>query len=212
MALKSKVFLVFLILFISCQRGFKDEESFLKWLSNRDNGFVKKASGNGFSLTMKYLPPQYLALLEAKKVDGVKTVNDDLYHGKLKQFKDARTFLLTFEHDEKGVDITKYGVTDMIEFKKRMNTLNFGMKEFVHLRGGDGIKHSPVLASFENIYEINNKKTFYIVFSKDLIKDKDLKDLDVTYVDEIFETGISHFVFDKEKIDKLPKLNFIHKK
>ncbi|WP_303423487.1 hypothetical protein [Tamlana sp. 2_MG-2023] len=156
---------------------------------------------------MKYLPPEYLALNEYKKDagNGDKTVNDYL-----ELFNKSRTFLLTITHDDENVDASKYGVTNMSDYSQRIKDLSFNIKESLVLKTDSGEKYNPVLTTMENLYEIGNKKSIYIVFSDDYKNVLKSEKLDIVFQDTFLDTGITHFVFKRNKIDNLPHLNFLN--
>ena len=207
MELKTRSFLIIasMVLILGCNSSFKSERAFLKWINNPESGFVKKTSANGFSLQMKYMPPEYLAIIEMSKEEAEMEINI-----LTKQFEDSRTFLLTVEHDISGIDVTNYGVNNMPEFKERMNELNFQIKDYLFLRTEEGKKIRPVLTTFENLYEIGGKKSFYVVFPKEQEIKMATENLDIVFEDPFFDTGINHFMFKTEKIDNLPPLQFLN--
>jgi len=199
--------ILFLALFISCNATIDTEKELLKWLSKPSNGFVKKSSANGFVLSMKYLPPEYLALNEYRKDDGNgnKSFNDYLA-----SFDKSRTFLLTIIHDDENVDASKYGVSNLSDYSKRIKDLSFNIKESLLLKTSSGNAYNPVLTTMENLYEIGNKKSIYIVFSDENEDILNSEKLDVVFQDTFLDTGITHFVFESKKIDNLPNLIFLN--
>lgn len=198
--------IIYLLLLISCSSSIDNEKELLKWLNTPSNGFVKKSSSNGFVLTMKYLPPEYLAFNEMKKdARG----NTDLQEY-LESFKNSRTFLLTIAPDDKKMDATTYGVSNMSDYSQRIKDLSFNIKESLILKTDSGQRYNPVLTTMENLYEIGNKKSIYIVFSDDKKHILNSEKLDITFQDTFLDTGITHFVFKRKKIDNLPNLNFLN--
>ena len=70
MGFNSKIFYVVVALMVlsGCTRTMGTETAFLKWLDDPDNGCVKAISANGFTMSLKYLPPEYLAYMESVEV------------------------------------------------------------------------------------------------------------------------------------------------
>lgn len=193
------------LILTGCTNSLKTESALLEWLNEPENGYVKRHHANGFSMTLKYLPAEYLAYKESKEDPSLLEWND-----LLGEFKDSRTFLLSIEHELAGVDVTNYGVRDMPAYKKRISQLNFNIKDYLFLKDGSGQKSKPALTTFENLYEIGGKKVFYIVFSKEQNDYTPPEHLDIVFEDPFLETGISHFVFKTDDIDNLPPLQFIN--
>lgn len=196
---------IFLLIAMSCSSSINNEKELLKWLGDSDHGFVKKTKANGFLLSMKYLPAEYLALNEMKK-DNKTDMND--FQGYVDKFKNSKTFLLTISHDEETVNISNYNVANLSEYGQRVRDLSFNIKEVLVLKTSLGKKYNPVLTTMENAYEIANKKSIYMVFSDDQKEILNSEQLDIVFQDTFLDTGISHFVFESKKINNLPNLNF----
>lgn len=198
-------FFVVLMMFYSCSDKINKEEDFLRWLNNDKNGLVKRQRANNFILSMKYMPSNYLDYIECKNEENksVKGVN-------YQSFNNSLTFLFMVDTDSKYSmnDITRYDVYSLQEYKSRINKLNFFLKDHIYLKVKGGGKIKPVLTSFQNIYEINNRKIFYIVFQKDAVIDN-LNNINICFEDVFLDTGVNQFLFRKEDIDNIPKLNFI---
>lgn len=205
--LKEIILIVFSIVFMQCHNTIDDKAELMRWMANKNNGLIKQHSGNGFLLTLKYLPPEYLAINEVDSDGGNSTKSYSEY---LNNFKYSRTFLLTIAHDNTKVDITNYNVFSMPEYKQRIEELNFKIKDYIYLKTEKGKKYAPVLSTMENIYEIGNRKSIYLVFSDDKERILSTETLDVVFQDEFIDTGISHFVFKKKNIDNLPVLTFLN--
>ncbi|MBP2832844.1 hypothetical protein J8281_11665 [Aquimarina sp. U1-2] len=202
--LKSSVLLLLIIL-SGCSSSVTTEKEFLKWLGDANNGFVKKNSANGFLLAMKYLPAEYLALNEMGKDEKTEGTYFEEYVAK---FKNSRTFLLTISNENANVDASNYNVANLREYNQRIKDLSFAIKKSLVLKTSSGKKYEPVLTTMENLYEIANKKAIYMVFTDDQKEIVNSDRLDIVFHDEFLDTGINHFVFQKEKIDNLPNLNF----
>jgi len=205
----NKIFLVITVLvFLSCSKtAFDSEEEFYKWVNDADNGFVKVQESNGFRLEVKCLPTDYLTYLELSKRDKPYTKNDITQLQK--EFGESKTFVLTIEHEDKAVDPTYYNVMDMPEYKERIRKLNFNMKEHIYIKGNDGSEITPVLATMENIYQVSNKKTLYLVFPNTDNKLNEAEMIDLVFEDTFLKTGINHFKFSNKDLNRLPKFNFI---
>lgn len=202
--LKNSIY-IFLLIAIGCSSSINSEKELLKWLGDPGHGFIKKTKANGFLLSMKYLPAEYLALNEMKK-DNKTDMKD--FQGYVDKFKNSKTFLLTISHDEETVNVSNYNVANLSEYGQRIKDLSFNIKEVLVLMTNSGKKYNPVLTTMENAYEIANKKSIYMVFSDDQKEILNSEQLDIVFQDTFLDTGISHFVFENEKINNLPNLNF----
>lgn len=202
------LYIVFVFVLVGCDTSSLDsKESFFKWMGDKKNGFIKETSANNFSLRMKYLPPEYLAMNEVSSIRGSGLEN---YNSFLEEFKNTRTFLLSIKHKNAGVDITNYNVADMQDYRRRIADLNFRIKETVRLKIANGTEFSPVLSTIENTYEIGGLKSIYLVFSDKSGEVLNSNTLDIVFNGGFLDTGISHFVFKKEAIENIPTLTFIN--
>lgn len=200
---------IFLILFLSgCEtKNINSKASFVKWMGNKKNGLIKENTANNFTLLMKYLPPEYLAMNEMFKSGGI---NVNSYNKFLEEFKSSRTFLLIIKHNNRKVDITNYNVTNMQEYNKRIADLNFRMKDVIRLKTSEGTEFLPLLSTVENTYEIGALKSIYLVFSGEKEELLNSKTFDIIFNGNFLHTGINHFVFEKKNIDNIPTLTFIN--
>ncbi|MDP2684160.1 MAG: hypothetical protein Q8P20_03820 [bacterium] len=184
------------------------EKEFFFFINDKENGFIKKQDANGFELVVKYLPPTYLAYLEAQKEIGNGNFLDQ-YNRLLPEFLSAKTFILTIDPGLNISDPTYYNVGDLSDYKERIQEMNFNMKDHIYILLGNGKKIFPLSTSMENIYDLQTKKTIYLVFpdNDNILSKADL--LDFVFEDTFLNTGINHFQFYKKDLDNLPELNFI---
>ena len=67
--------------------------------------------------------------------------------------------------------------------------------------------YAPALASFENTYGANDVKTLTLLFVPTDSTDQALfssDTLDIELYDDIFDTGITHYIFTKKNIENTP--------
>lgn len=198
-------------MFLGCSRmTIESDHEMLRWINNEENGFTQSKYANGLKLTVKYLPMEYLVLKELK---SSKTYSRKTVDSLIGRYKNSKAFVFTIspdEREESGSDVMYKNVQSLSEFKQRVWDMNFNINQFVKLKS-DKSEFEPVLSTMENIYGLGKQRSVYFVFS-DNEKSKGLHeatDLDFVYTDEIYNTGISHFIFKKDDLDKLPKVNFL---
>ncbi|HBU77415.1 MAG TPA: hypothetical protein DEF18_04875 [Muricauda sp.] len=205
MGFNSKIFYVVVALMVlsGCTRTMGTETAFLKWLDDPDNGCVKAISANGFTMSLKYLPPEYLAYMESIKGDED---IDALQH----QFDSSMTLLFTVVHNKEEVSVSNYNVPDMVAYRERANVLNFELRNHLYIKGAGGERIPPVLATYENTYEVGGKKSFYVVFPRTQVEGLGENVVDVVFDDPFMDTGISHFMFNRKALEQIPTLQFIN--
>ena len=105
--------------------------------------------------------------------------------------------------EECGGDIMLRGVRSMEDYTARMMELNFYLDEALYLQL-DGKKVPPRLVHMENTYGLSNYRIVQIAFAGAEVDRlcAEAADIDLVFRDPVFDTGISHFVFDGKEIAK----------
>jgi len=95
----------------------------------------------------------------------------------------------------------------MSEYNERVYQLNFNLKEYLTLVAG-GKRFHPVLTKLENIYGLDKRRKAMVVFSpeRDSAELKNHEEYDIIFNDEIFDTGLNHFVFAGNDLNGIPEL------
>ena len=205
------LFLLVGIVLLSCSESIKTKKQFYSWLNDPDNGLVKKVTVGPLDFQVKYIPAEYLAFDEWEQEETKELSLQEL----IEEYNNSLTFLFTITPNGTGgdVDIMRAGVNNYKEYSERVHEMNFNLKEYVSLKV-DEVVYKPVLTRLENIYGVGNYRNFHVVFApsvEDSVTIRQGARYDFTFSDQFFETGISHFVFKRENIVELPKLEFITK-
>ena len=197
--------LLLLILMSSCsKKEIKDIPSFGEWINQTENGLIRIKKINNLKLSVKYLPPEYLALREVSEVHNSTRI---MYDSLLKLYKKNSTFILNIspEGANGNKDVMYAGVNNYKEYKQRVFDLNFDFSSYVFININDKL-YPAKLSNLENTYSISNDRNFYLVFSDSILNTGN--DIDFVFDDEIFNTGISHFEFQAKDLKKIPEVNF----
>lgn len=188
------------LLLVSCSgKVLESEQEILSYINEDESGFVVQKEVNNFTLTVKAIPPQYLAFNESN--------NQVEYDSLFKVYGKNRTFLLSIKPKE-DKDLLFYKVMSKEEFNQRFYDLNFSLGEYLSLKT-DKNKYYPALYVMENTYGLAHHRSFNIVFAENDSLHGDLlssKSYDIAFNDIHFETGITHFKFQKNNIDKFPRV------
>lgn len=202
METRLKIFFNFLLLSLivqSCEHRPSSLKEYAAYIADPKNGLSKEKKVLDVKISVKFLPPSYLAFREAGA--GREFLKDSLFS----LYKDGMAFLITISPivNTRGNDIMYRGIHDFQEFKQRAYLMNFKINEYISMQGVDS-KFFPLLHNMENTYSLENNRKIYVVFSKADISEilKKEKTIDLVFDDVIFETGINHFQFEKENIEK----------
>jgi hypothetical protein len=200
-----------LLLFQQCGRDkeIRDVGEYIKWINDPENGLVQSKYIEGVKLKARFLPAEYLAY---KEMEGFQKKTEETRDSLISCYSKSKTFLLTIGVDDRKKkaegDIMYKGVTEYDEYRTRSYTMNFDMEEYIKLKAGDQT-FRPVLSTMENVYSLSSDRNIYLVFSDDQAGNLFLaKDLDLTFNDEIFSTGINHFIFNNRNLNKIPHFIF----
>lgn len=195
----------------SCkQNTISSEQDYYKWIGDKSNHLTLSKTIAGVKITVKFLPPEYLAYNELKNRISTKIIRDSL----TKVYKRSRTFLVSFSLDDKtnkeAPDIMYRDISSLEDYNQRFEDLTFNIGNYLQLKTANNI-YVPVLHTFENTYGITPNRSIYLVFSSNGTSQDDLllsSKIELVFNDLIFSTGISYFSFDKSEIDNTPHINF----
>lgn len=199
-----------LLILTSCGgKTITSTEGYLAWLNDVDNGLVASKEAGGITVKVKHLPSNYLAnqdLSGQKKITKVEA--DSLING----YDKSLTFLMTIgvDGDVKKGDVMYQGVTDYKQYKERLYAMNFDIENNISLKIG-GKKYTPVLSNLENGYGLTDSRNITLVFVPEIKEDESFylgEEIQFTYDDELFDTGINHFTFNRKDINNTPSFIF----
>ncbi len=201
------ILFAFSIIFLSsCNKTLKSELDYLKWLEDTSNGLVIQKEINGFHLKMKYLPTEWLAYQDYKQLKriGATSRKQDL----INLYDSSYVFLFTISNDQ-DKDIMYYKVQTIEDLKTNVLDMNFNLQDYIWI-SINGQEIFPTLLHMEGTSEIKNSKTFYIVFSnsQDTSDLFNISAIDIVFKDVFFNTGITHYKFQKDNLNEIPKIGF----
>ncbi|HBS88496.1 MAG TPA: hypothetical protein DEA97_18195 [Bacteroidales bacterium] len=203
---KNFLTIIIALLFFSCQKtleDFSDLKDLFAYLENPENGLAKEKTINNVRVKVKYLPSEYMMIKDNPGVLSDNKTVDSLMEG----YNRNLYLLVSFEPaTEQTGDVVYEGLSDYREYSQRMNNLNFKMDGQFFINDGK-TKHYAVSAGFENVYSLKDSRELLLIFrNRDMFMELDR--IDLVYEDNVFETGINHYVFMVQDIKKLPKINF----
>ncbi len=181
---------------------------YLAWVNHPDNQVIRQRSARGIRISVKYLAPEFLAYREMRNRDRFeRSFCDSL----LAMYEHSLAFLMTFEPERsmaKG-DVVYKDVQGYDDYAARMKKMNFGMEQLLELRLGAQTL-TPRLALLENVYSLKDSRNVLLLFTpaEGAAFLRETSKLDLCFFDEIFDTGIHHFVFSKNDINALPDFPF----
>lgn len=198
--------LLILIIFSGCTTKEMEIGEYYQYLVNPKNGLLKSKVVEPFKISVRFLPSSYFIYKEYK---NVKKSSEEL--DSIKQsYNGNYTFLLRIAPDVDGghvFDVMTQTVPSVTQYKNRVRELNFEMQQQLILKIGEKT-YTPVLVELENTYELTKHRNFLIAYALPDIVNTDYEQIDFVYQDQIFGTGIHHFLFDQQLIENTPTIKF----
>lgn len=201
------IYFIISILFLglgSCTESISGKEEFEGYLLNPENGLIKSKDINNFIIETKYMPPQYLALIEMGKTS---LRSPEIFDSLSKVYTGYLTFLITISTSQNigDKDVMSYNVFSDDDFKNRFLELSLNLGSYVSLETGN-TQIYPVLSNFENTQDIIGKRTMYVVFADSLLNSNNLpEEISIKYNDVFFDTGISYFTYNTDDLTDVPE-------
>lgn len=88
--------------------------------------------------------------------------------------------------------------------------MSFEIERYTTLKIG-GKTYRPVLSALENVYGLTDSRNITFVFVPESKEEKTFyqsERLQLSFDDEIFNTGINHFTFNREDLNNTPSFIF----
>lgn len=208
---KMVIFLICFWAIQGCKSGSQKYSSISEFVKETSGEQYVKESGNyWYNITFKLLTTDAQVLLDWK------SKNKKLAPKEIDSLRNMYNQALYFEFEvdvsEKNTStsVMSSGVKSVQDYKNKALTLNFELKDKFKIVNKEGEALAPVLANIENTYDLGSSRKMQIVFEAEALHTHIKKDehIDVVFMDEIFETGIHHFVFNKSTWTNSPKINF----
>jgi len=191
------ILLLILIIFSGCKKTNLSKSEMTKYLNDESNGFSITKNTDIFKLNITYFPTVWRALNE-------KTSSDD-DNNYIKSLDKSLLFVFTIsplEGKSEG-DVFLSGVKSKQDYEERVRKANFGFAENWTLTLDSGKELNPIGLQMEQTNGLTNHRKFQILFDvSQNLEVYDSKTWDLKLNDELFNSGIHHFVVEKEDRDR----------
>ena len=207
---KFSILVVFALLSACTGNNIRNYDDYINWLANKENGLLLTKTIGGLDLTASYLPSDFLVYQDIE-------VDDMNKPGRIDSLKDLYkkgiTIKLSFtphDKDEPG-DLMYSNVQNYGEYRDKILNITFDIERLIKLKTGNK-EYKPVLTSFEDTYGLKPGRDVICVFvpaNKNEDEFYRSEKLDFVFTDEIFNSGINHFVFNRKAINNSESIEFI---
>lgn len=199
--MKSKItykllFLFLMVAFFSCKKESLSRDAYVKYVTDEDNGLIKKQEFDGITVELLYQPLEYIYLKE-RKDSIISTIDFENWKKEKSQYE----FYILRLRSTKTNEIAQHNASNFGDYAQ---VLDYFVADFqndiVKVSGKDTL--TCLLYHYERNFGISANNNFSLVFSKDK------QSIDKTVIVDlgIYDLGNVKFRFNKEDIDNLPKL------
>ncbi len=160
-------------------------------------GYTRSRSVKGITYSVRYLPPRYLI---DRELASVASPSPSLRDSLAQSYGQTLTFIMSIRGpaaDSGHADVLLSSSRSQADYAARVSELSFNIERKIFVKTAYGDIH-PALTHFEPVTGVANESRLIIVFPRQS-GDHDITDgesLDIVFIDEMFGTGINHFIFD----------------
>ncbi|HEX8547984.1 MAG TPA: hypothetical protein VF691_13570 [Cytophagaceae bacterium] len=186
----------------SCKKtSFNNEKELHEYVSS----LSKKSETDLYTVTVKYLPAEYLTYKELKGKSYSTNEKDSLQ----RVYNTSRAFIINIRLKDDRLDPLKENSAGYTEYKNKLEALAFDMESFVTVEA-DSIEFLPVLSMLHPTQNLGGGKSVYLLFADNEKQSGLLKadHLNLIFKDEIFSTGSHKFNFSKKDLNDIPNIAF----
>jgi len=180
-------------------KSVKTKEELISYARNSENGLVKVKTINGVKLKVMLRPNDLLVEQEL----GEGTTPDKAEVNRLRdKYNNYLYFILSISADGKDVSTTR--LADMQAFSNRIQTLAFGMGEYVFLTNENSDTAYVVDYIYPRTYGLGNSTDLMFVFDKAILNESDYITFNLNDIGLL--TGTTRYKFRKKDLLTLPQL------
>lgn len=173
---------------------------YVTWISNPENGLIKKQKVEDLSYSLQYKPADYMVCMEERKDN----ISANELSEKRKEYSELEYYDLKIEMEKGQGELLKHHIPISSSYEQRVNYYAFKMQKDIYMvSAGDTI--SCAMFHFERAYDIAPYSKFLLAFAKT----KNDKDKIIVFDDKIFNKGIFKFRFSQEEIKNIPTVKAI---
>lgn len=186
----------------SCaSNSFDTKEQLLAYIMDEKNGYSQKKVINGVKFSMNYRPTYLIVANEWSETFG-----QDKLDQLRKKYEPNAYFNLSISKG--GRELLTNVVKDKEKYNNLLRTMSFGMRDKLTIT--NEVKDTIPLLDFiaPRMYDLSGSNTIMLLINKNHPGFAKANQLRIALDDIGFRTGEINFVFDMNKINKAPQLNF----
>lgn len=142
-------------------------EDYAAYVNESANGLSAEQQGSGLRMTVRFLPPPYLAFSELHR-NGASTQEYDSLQAFYARSLTFQAIIEPVSGHDRLQDIIHRHATRQAEVEANKALLNYGMEQYVRLIAEEQA-FAPNLAILESTFENDRRLSFIFVFDKDAL-------------------------------------------
>lgn len=202
MVKNSHIFLLaMVIVLIACNaKQVLGPHEYMEWVASKDALINNQKEIGNYTIAIKYLPQDYLALKEFEK--PYTNIDEKQFNEARKKFDGHYYFLLRIVDEKNDKSVLRSDINGYGEYADRLNYFAFEAQEdFKLIEGKDTL--DCVLHHFENNYNLSPINDITVVFKKNA----ENQDLTFLWKDKTLGLGTVKFFMEKSDLEEIPTLN-----
>ena len=175
---------------------------YVSYVHTKESGLIKTTAIDGFEFSMQYKPDDYIILMENKG-----NLLNENYEKRKSELKGTAWFNISIKRADNNITPLKYGVSSLEEYNTRLNYyLNEAKKDIWLVYGNDTLR--PISYLFENNYNLTPQETMIAGFYLPKGEDFPRKNMQLSYNDGVFKTGIIKATYTERSLNSIPELQY----
>lgn len=176
--------------------------AYMQYVHDVRHGLKKSVSTADIEYVVQYKPADMVILMEnkgqGKKADIAKRKAD---------LSGSVWFNVVMKVKSGSASPLRYNLASQQEYDSRVNYFLNAARRCIKLRyGNDTLNQIGYV--FENSYNLAPQETMVVGFELPRGEQLPVKDMQLSYDDEVFKTGIVKVIFRKEDIEHIPALSY----
>lgn len=181
---------------LSCNR--MNVKEYVAFIKNSDNGLCKIVNNGEWKYTIQYRPYDYILLSEQ--------LNDKEKEYRLKDLQGTAWFTVSFENDSSKESALRVNANSIEIYNERLNYFLNKASNDIRLVYDQKDTLSPETYVFENNYNLVMHETILVGFRLPGNPVKPDKDMQIIYVDKVFQNGIIKAIISQKSLSNIPHL------
>lgn len=195
-----KMTALFCVIAIAGCRGKLKAPEYTRYVLDSRNGLKKVLTVDNWDYTFQYKPYDYISLVESGEM------SDFEIKKRSQNMRGTAWFNISFKRTDGAVSPLRYQLAAKEEYDKRYNYfLNEAHNDLVLVYNRKDTLH-PMSYTFENNFNLTPQETMVVGFELPAGVPYAEKEMQLSYIDQVFKNGIIKVTYTKKELSCIPDL------